>query len=135
MIYSKSLVVYIGGFPEISGGENLKVNLKLNSEKLLIEFFTKKLAKDIKIEDIIDAECSTEEQISKDITLGRLIVFGALAFGLKKNNKITRKYAVITYKDEFGKQRSLVFETYPDELIKNILDLKRIEFKNNSINI
>jgi hypothetical protein len=126
IIFEKQFVDYIGGFQEISGGD-VKVNIKISNENLYIYFINKdNNEKIISMSKIIDAECSTSEQVSKDLTLGRIVVFGILAWGLKKKTKEITKCAIITYKDENNKLRSLVFETHPDELVRHILDIKKL---------
>lgn len=45
----------------------------------------------------------SEEDIHRDVTLGRLLVFGVLAFGMKKKQVTRRSYTVIRGKDANGK--------------------------------
>jgi hypothetical protein len=123
-IYSQYNIKYCGGFPEISSGKNILTNIKLNNENLSVEFTRENILKNISINKITDAMCTTTEEVNKMASLGKLIIFGYLALGMSSTKDI-KKCAVITYEDDFGKERSLVFEMYPDILVRNILNIKR----------
>jgi hypothetical protein len=58
--------------------------------------------------DIIDVQLQTEEQVSKDVTLTRLLLIGVLAFGAKKKTKTVNYCLVIEYKKD-GIQTKGVF--------------------------
>lgn len=53
----------------------------------------------IPITHIIDCSFKTDEQISKDITLTRMFVFGMYSLALKKKRTTITNYLIITYED------------------------------------
>lgn len=55
-------------------------------------------------------QTKTEEEIHRDVTLGRLLVFGVLAFGMKKKRVSRRIYSVIRGRDASGKAIHAVLE-------------------------
>lgn len=121
-----NFIRYLGGFPEISANKDMFSNIQIKTDRIFIQIPSKHIEKEILISNVLDAECNTIDQVSKDISLGRMIVFGFWALGMKKTKEKIITCAVITYKDEFDKKRSLVFQMKnPDEMIKTILDLKR----------
>lgn len=61
------------------------------------------------IESIIRAEYVDGTQISKDVTLTRLLLFNILAFGLKKKRTEEHHFIVITY-IENGIENKIIFE-------------------------
>lgn len=61
------------------------------------------------IESIVRAEHVDDTQISKDVTLTRLLLVGIFAFGLKKTKKDEHHFAVITY-IENGIENKIIFE-------------------------
>jgi len=52
----------------------------------------------IKPTDIIKCEFKTEQEIKKDVTVGRLIGLGVFAFALKKKTKEITNYMILDYK-------------------------------------
>ena len=52
----------------------------------------------INSKNIIRCECKTEQDISHDITMGRLIGFGIFALALKKEKKMINTYMILNYK-------------------------------------
>lgn len=97
---------YLGGHPDIKGqGEG---SLKIKSSGI---FFNKGLQQFyIPITDVIKVEGKTEEQISKDVTLTRLIALGIFAFGLKKKRIDKYTYLIITYSD-CEIENTIIFES------------------------
>jgi hypothetical protein len=123
IIYEKQLVKYVGGFREISG--NIPINIKISKDKFYVEFINNKVTKSIDVKNIVDAECSTSEEVNRQVSLGKLLIFGVLSFGMSTKKEV-KKCAIITYEDEEGTNRSLVFETHPDDLVRHILDIKKL---------
>lgn len=71
-------------------------------------------------DNVIDVSLKTEEEVSKDVTLTRLAVFGLFAFGMKKRTREEHRYLIIKTKDDdfenvfvmqtkFGKQLEQMF--------------------------
>jgi hypothetical protein len=99
-------VKYLGGHPDIRNEvDGLMV---VNSAGIFFEVTLTFFNLHIPVENIIKAEFKTEEQISKDVTLGRLLVFGVFAFGMKKKKVEKLSYLVLTYTDS-GIENTIVF--------------------------
>jgi hypothetical protein len=65
----------------------------------------------IPAESILKAEFKNEEQISKDVTLTRLLALGIFAFALKKKTSIHINFLTVTYITEEGIENTIVFQT------------------------
>lgn len=120
IVYAAVNVRYIGGFKEISGGKQVNFDLTHSQVKIV---FSPQQIKSINISDIIDVECSTEDSITREVSLGRMLVFGALSFGMKKEKHTVRRFLVIKFMQD-NTERSLVLEMYPDEVVSKILSFK-----------
>jgi hypothetical protein len=96
---------YCGGIPEIKKVADLAVTCLPDSLYIPIGLF-----KSVKIpySAITNVSIKTSEQVSKDVTLGRLLLVGVLAFGVKKTSKEIINYMVIDYIDK-GIETSAVF--------------------------
>ena len=111
----------------------------LNSEKGQVKIFEKNISvilpsrtKDIDLKDIISIDAKSETEISKDVTIMRLITLGIFAFGAKKTTETIRKFFIITYNDT-DKVRSLIFESNDAEAIIHAYDLLEGDKNNNHI--
>lgn len=111
----------IGGFKDIGACKDCYIDLF--EEKINITLYKKNQSGtvlgskivDIKMSDILSAELQTETQISEQISLGKLITFGILSFGMKKKqNEIIREYLLINmnYNNE---KVSLILKTTKDD--------------------
>lgn len=117
----KYVVHYVGGHPDIT--KEMKMNIVVG-DKFELHYMFKKMA--IDYANIERVEFKTEEQISKDVTLGRLLLFGVLAFGLKKKSVHKTGYLVITYKDEVLGEQKMIFRTkQAGEIASSILKKKK----------
>lgn len=86
---------YCGGIPQLPKADVLNVFVYPNY--IEVGGLFKKIK--IPMESISNVSIKTDEQISKDVTLTRLLAVGVLAFGLKKKNKHTVNYLIIEYVD------------------------------------
>lgn len=87
-------VNYCGGIPEMPKAG--MVNIVVLSDRIeIVRGFQKNLK--IYFQDIKNVSLKTEEQISKDVTLTRLLTLGIFAFGAKKKRKSTSNYLLIEY--------------------------------------
>lgn len=96
---------YLGGHPEIS--KKCKCNVTFKGDKIIIQpglFKTYEI--DIKN---TKAEFKTREQISRDVTLTRLLLVGVFAFGLKKKRKNQLDYLVFNYEDNVLGEMNVIF--------------------------
>lgn len=88
---------YIGGIPQLKKSGEIDVyaynkELQIYSKAGLFGTTVK-----IPYENIIDVQLQTEEQVSKDVTLTRLLLIGVFAFGAKKTTKTTQYCLVVEY--------------------------------------
>lgn len=92
--------IYVGNIEYCGGIADFKkkcdININVNKYGIEFAYGFKKVS--IDIDDVLKSELTTEEQISKDVTLTRLVLFGVFAFGLKKKKVDIKEYLVITYK-------------------------------------
>lgn len=105
--YATGACEYLGGHPSIQGKS--VGSLSINNKGV---FFSKSLPFSsfvIPVENIIKVESKTDTQISKDVTLTRLVLLGIFAFGVKKKSKEEHNYLVLTYKED-GIENTIIFE-------------------------
>lgn len=118
---------YIGGFSDINGGYKANIEIKENEIEITIGDSLTSFKKNIPMDMVINAEIKSETQITQEVGLGKMIVFGALAFGMKNKKNIVNNYLVINC-DENGNKRDLIFESGLSEIIvKEIRNIKGIE--------
>lgn len=111
-------VEYVGGC--IKYDKNFKGQLMVYNDK--IELLNSILDKYIiNVEDIKSVEFKTYEQISKDVTLTRLLLVGIFAFGLKKKRVDTSNYAVI----ETEKDKIILKSKNANAIVNSIKRIKR----------
>lgn len=91
---------YLGGIPQIKNSCDVKVHAFIN--EVQIDAKGGLFGRTIKIPytDIYDVQLQTEEQISKDVTLTRLLLIGVLAFGAKKKTKTVNYCLVLDYEKD-----------------------------------
>jgi hypothetical protein len=98
-------LTYCGGIPEIKKpGE---VSVKVSSDSVYVSANLLKNAT-IRFDVMSNVSMKTDEQISKDITLTRLLTLGVFAFGAKKKTKTVTNHLVIEY-DCGGVQTAAIF--------------------------
>lgn len=118
---------YIGGFQDVIGGIKADIMVKQNEIQIGLWRTGKIDYKFIPMDIVINAEIKSENQIAKEVSLGKMIVFGALAFAMKNEKSVVKNYLVISC-DENGYRRDLVFESnYSERLVKEIRRIKNIE--------
>lgn len=90
---------YVGGHPDLTRQESVRVHVH---ERILL--LRRPLSPDIEIPiaDISSVEMKTEEQISKDVTLTRMLLVGVWAFALRKKRVDHNEYIVIAFTDDVG---------------------------------
>lgn len=98
---------YLGGHPKIT--KICEGSMAVNNDKIIFQAgFFKNL--EIPISDVINCSIQTQEQISRNVTLTRLLLFGIFAFGMKKKKVDTIQYLTITY-IENGIEQTVIFES------------------------
>lgn len=85
---------YCGGIPELPKPTLLEMIVTNNGIELILGFKKRFI---IPISEIQDVTMKTDEQLSKDVTLTRLLLLGVFAFGAKKKTKQITNYLVIEY--------------------------------------
>lgn len=129
IIYSDNYASYIGGLSDVEGGKSVKVSI-LN-EKIVLDFTRTVQKADefnpptvIKMDNINYAEIKSEEQLRNDISVGRILVLGILAFG--KQKQVVNNYTLINYQDN-NTERNLVLQSPNNEtLVKTIKKIKNL---------
>ena len=112
---------YLGGYNEIT--DKLITYIKIiNKEFLLFTFYNKDVEIKIPLKDIIDVSTKMEDEVSKDVTLTRLLVFNIFAFGLKKERHNLQKFLIIKYLNEKQEEKTLIFgrNKHPENAYKMI---------------
>jgi hypothetical protein len=118
---------YIGGFSDVKGGEKADIGIKKNEIEIIIGGSVFNSNKIIPIDMITNAEIKSESQITREVGLGKMIVFGALAFAMKTDKSTVKNYIVISC-DDNGSKRDLIFESMiPEMVVRKIRRIKGIE--------
>ena len=97
---------YGGGYANITMNGQLKLTIK--KDKLVFSQLWKTYYT-LDIKDITDVQYKSEQEISKDVTLTRLLAFGIFAFGLKKK-RVNNSYYIIISTLEDGFANDFVLE-------------------------
>lgn len=75
-------------------GVALDGNLFINDVGVLFKTIISNKSIYIPLETIVSIEAKTDEEVSRDVTLGRLLMVGVFAFGMKKK-KVTKSHFLI----------------------------------------
>lgn len=113
-------ITYIGGISNIS--TNNKVSFTITKEGLLllydqksypcVSYSDKKL---IKWDNIKNISFQTEQNIKEQVSLGKLLVFGVLAFGMKgKDKNISNEYIVLNINEDL-KEYNMILQAEKQE--------------------
>ncbi|WP_225893508.1 hypothetical protein [Clostridium botulinum] len=108
---------YQGGYANFGTKGNMAVQIEKN--KLVLKQFWKKRY-ELDIKDIKDVQFKTEEEITKDVTLTRLLVLGIFALGVKKKRKKERCFLIITTEEE-GFTNDIILEMNALEGIGSVM--------------
>lgn len=110
---------YMSGIPQLKG-QNVQVVVKVDRESVIVSIPLVDKVRILK-EHLISVQEKTEDQISKDVTLTRLLAFGIFAFGMKKKRRNTEKYLILSYM-EGHQQMAAVFRGHPQYMFKMLFD-------------
>jgi len=119
---------YIGGIDDIAVECHAKL-IGVSDEELMVRM-NLDFAEDGEVEfkipysNMNSLSMKTESQISKDVTLTRLVLMGAFAFGAKKKTVNTDVFAIINYNNSDGKEQSIIMSISNDITTSN--NFKRI---------
>ncbi len=112
-------MIYVSGIPQMRS-QNARVFINFDGECIGISLPLGG-GVDIPKEDLLSVQEKTEEQISKDVTLTRLLAFGIFAFGLKKKRKSTEKYLILSYMDG-SQQMAAVFKDHTQSQFRRLYE-------------
>lgn len=104
--YQFGSVEYLGGHYDIDN--KMDGFITVNKDYIHFTGTLNNISVLIPIKNVKKTEFKTDEQISKDVTLTRLALFGFLAFGMKKKRKQVENYLLLTCEIE-GLETMLVF--------------------------
>lgn len=118
---------YIGGISNIAIPCNVTILAKRKSEELNVimdlDFGDGKLNYDIPYSDISSIQIKTETEISKDVTITRLVFMGVFAFGAKKKRVKEENFCIIKYTSSQNIEETMLIKLIPNynfELFKTI---------------
>lgn len=120
---------YVGGFKDI--GICRHTYLDLMEDRIIVTFKDDskgiKEKKQIKYSDVLDVSIQTETQIKEKVSLGKILVFGVLSFGMKGNQStISQEYLVMKVKYN-NEDLDLIFSVgNAYQAVKNINEYKRV---------
>ncbi len=93
---------------------------KIEKNKLVLKQFWKKRY-ELDLKDIKDVQFKTEEEITKDVTLTRLLVLGIFALGVKKKKKKKKRCFLIITTEEEGFTNDIILEMNALEGIGSVI--------------
>ena len=91
------ILTYCGGIPGVEKTGDMVVSCRPDGIRIDPGTFKKKI--EIPFENVGKISLQTQEQISKDVTLGRLLLVGVFAFGMKQKSRDVSNCLVIEYTD------------------------------------
>jgi hypothetical protein len=89
-------VIHLGGHPYLDSSDLIYLQIK-NNNTLYCYKENAETGEEISLNQLTKYELMTNEQISKDITLSRFLVFGIASLAFKKETKSTNEYLHISY--------------------------------------
>lgn len=119
------------------------LNVEDTGKVILFDDRVRILGYTILLREIESCNIQTERQITERVSMGKLLFFGVLAFGMKgKQRELSKKYIVLRY-NEFNEMRDIVmdfgyknedFERYIS-ITKKELEMNKNDNKNNISNV
>jgi len=110
---------YLSGIPQLNK-QDVRAFIKFDAQSISIEIPLGGKVRILK-EDLLSVQEKTEDQITKDVTLTRLLTFGIFAFGMKKKRRNTEKYLILTYLDS-GQEMIAVFRKHSQLEFRSLFD-------------
>ncbi|MFA5248820.1 MAG: hypothetical protein WC415_06455 [Patescibacteria group bacterium] len=112
-VLSETTLYHLGGHPYLQVNDKIFFQIRNNNT---IYFYKENTdtGKEISISELLKYEIKTESQISKDVTLTRLLALGIFAFGVKKQTKIEEQYLILSYIQN-GIEINCIFKRFNQE--------------------
>lgn len=117
IVLSDPMAKYLGGFPDVAGEKNVHFKIK---ENIIILQIQSSGTRYIPMKDIIDVGIKSETQINNEVSLGKLALFGVLAFGMDNKTTTINNYLVLSYKDKNGKRDVIIKSNQLEQLVRTI---------------
>lgn len=114
-------IKYVGGFKDISSSE---VSLAVLDSELEIKFENKNITRYIKKEDINDIYVSNKTEIQNNVSMGKILAFGALSLGMDNTKEETKGYIIVNCNYE-GDNLTLIFTGFVGEIVDDKVQLMR----------
>lgn len=127
MIVSDLYATYVGGFADLEGGRGL--HIKVYNDKVTmqsnkaVQVGNDMFTKVINMDNILNAEIKSEQQLQSDISLGNILTLGVFSLGKSKN--VVQNYTIIRYKNSRDEMRDIVIQSQKNEqIVRAIRKLK-----------
>jgi hypothetical protein len=95
-VLSETTLYHLGGNPYLQANDIILFQIRNNNTFYLYKENTD-TGKEISILDLTRYEIKVESQITKDVTLTRLLTLGIFAFGVKKKTQNEEQYLILSY--------------------------------------
>lgn len=116
-VYLVTSIDYVGGMQELL--ERAMAQIFVDKENVKLKFVGRSSELLIPVSNVLSIEGKNEEEMSKDVTLTRLLVFNIFAFAssLKKTTIKNRKFITIKYLDNNAEEQYVILEHNNAEII------------------
>jgi len=130
-ILSETALYHMGGHPYLQSNDTVLFQIRNNNTIYFYKGNTD-TGKEIPISDLTRYEIKSESQISKDVTLTRLLTLGIFAFGVKKQTKIEEQFLILSYIQNNVVIDCMFRRKYPDTQIGDIIStITRLKIESN----
>lgn len=89
-------IYHLNGHPYLKENDLVDFQIK-NNNTIYFRKENVNTGLEIPVLDLLKYEVKTESEIRHDVTLGRLLVLGIFAFGVKKKSKVEEQFLIISY--------------------------------------
>jgi len=140
---SSIFLIHLSGHPYLQ--TNDVITLQIRSKDNTIYFENKNInqkthiktnftGNEVLISQLTRYEVKTETEISKDVTLTRLVALGIFAFAVKKKTETNTQYLIIAYIDNDVEVTCVFKQAQIGKELGNIVgDINRIKIESNAI--
>jgi hypothetical protein len=124
-------LIHLNGHPYLKTNDEILFQIRNNNT---IYFYKENIntGNEIPISQLIRYEVKTETEISKDVTLTRLLTLGIFAFGVKKQTKTEEQYLILSYTQKGVEVNCLFKRWYQGTQLGEIIStITRLKIENN----